>query len=156
MNEYNEFVQKLNKYEQIAVNVAKLINGIYPGQYQLYSDISSIKFYDDSVSITSGEYFKGSYDEEYMSFDPKWLFLSYEEITKIVTKQKELELSKKEIADRLKKVDEQLEKEKAELTNKIKKLIEDNHDKAMEIIADGGSVKDLIKALVLKDIKDEK
>lgn len=154
MGEYNEFVQTLNKYEQIAVNVAKLISNIYPKKYLLYSDISSIKFYDDSVSITSGEYYRGSYDEEYMSFDPKFLLLSVEEITEIVNKEKEndaiFQLQKEE---EKKRKDEQ---EKAELTNKLKKLIEDNHDKAMEIIADGGSVKDLIKALVLKDIKDEK
>lgn len=154
MNEYNDFIKNLNKYEQIAVNVAKLINSIYPKQYPLYSDYNTIKFYDDSVSITSGEYYRGSYDEEFMSFDPKWLFLSVEEITEIVNKEKEndeiIQLQKEEEKKR------KDELKKLELTNKI---VDENHDKIMEIIADGGclkmsgKIKDLIKTLVLKDEK---
>lgn len=79
-NEYQKFVADLEQLKARALYVGMLCNQYYPKKYPLYSDINDYTFFEDDISVKSGQSFRGSYDEEWLNFPSSWLFKADEEI----------------------------------------------------------------------------
>jgi hypothetical protein len=103
--------------EKRAYEVANLLNGLNSKMWEMFADTGELYFYDNSVSLNTNEYFRGSYDSTSMNFKSDYLFMSDEEIledAKILIEQaNETARQIKEASEKLSKIKTE-EKEKAE------------------------------------------
>ena len=67
--------------EKRAYEVANLLNGLNSKMWEMFAETGEFYFYDDSVSLNTAEYFRGSYDSTSMNFNPLYLNMTDEEIT---------------------------------------------------------------------------
>jgi len=67
--------------EKRAYEVANLLNGLNSKMWEMFADSGEFYFYDNSVSLNTAEYFRGSYDSTSMNFNSLYLNMTDEEIT---------------------------------------------------------------------------
>ena len=67
--------------EKRAYEVANLLNRLNSKMWKMLVDSGEFYFYEDSVSLNTHDYFRGSYDSTSMNFKSDYLFMSDEEIT---------------------------------------------------------------------------
>ncbi len=67
--------------EKRAYEVANLLNRLNSKMWEMFADSGEFYFYDDSVSLNTHDYFRGSYDSTSMSFNSLYLNMTDDEIT---------------------------------------------------------------------------
>jgi hypothetical protein len=67
--------------EKRAYEVANLLNRLNSKMWEMFADSGEFHFYDDSVSLNTHDYFRGSYDSTSMSFNSLYLNMTDDEIT---------------------------------------------------------------------------
>lgn len=108
--------------ENRAYEVANLLNKLNSSIWKMYSDSGEMYFYDDSVSLNTHDYFRGSYDSTSMDFNSDYLFMSDDEIiedaNRIIEFDKEKTRQIKEDKDKL--IMEQTEKKERDEYERLK------------------------------------
>ena len=108
--------------ENRAYEVANLLNKLNSSIWKMYSDSGEMYFYDDSVSLNTHDYFRGSYDSTSMHFNSDYLFMSDDEIiedaNRIIEFDKEKTRQIKEDKDKL--IMEQTEKKERDEYERLK------------------------------------
>jgi hypothetical protein len=66
--------------EKRAYEISKILNKLNFQMWEMFADTGELYFYDNSVSLNTNEYFRGSYDSTSMNFKSDYLFMSDEEI----------------------------------------------------------------------------
>jgi hypothetical protein len=125
---YLDLIKTKEVVENRAYEVSTLLNKLNSSMWGMYSDSGEMYFYDDSVSLNTHDYFRGSYDSTSMDFNSDYLFMSDDEIiedaNRIIEFDKEKTRQIKENKDKL-LIEQTEEKERIEyerLKNKYHKL----------------------------------
>lgn len=123
---YLDFIKTQEEVEKRAYEVANLLNKLNSKMWQMFADSGEFYFYEDSVSLNTHDYFRGSYDSTSMDFNPLYLNMTDDEITidanRIIEESEEKSRKIKESNDKIAKEKEE-EKERIEyerLKNKFK------------------------------------
>jgi hypothetical protein len=97
--------------ETRAYEVANLLNKLNSKMWPMFAESGEFYFYDDSVSLNTHDYFRGSYDSTSMDFNPLYLNMTDDEITidakRIIEEADEKARQIKEAKDKL--ITEQVE-----------------------------------------------
>ena len=103
--------------EKRAYEIANLLNRLNSKMWPMFAESGEFYFYEDSVSLNTHDYFKGSYDSTSMDFNPLYLNMTPEEIindaNRIIEEAKEKARKIKDAKDKL-AIEKAEEKEKAE------------------------------------------
>lgn len=103
--------------ENRAYEVANLLNRLNSKMWEMFADSGEFNFYDDSVSLNTHDYFRGSYDSTSMYFNSLYLNMTDDEITldanRIIEESEEKARKIKETKDKL-ILEHAEEREKAE------------------------------------------
>lgn len=79
---YLDFIKTREEVEGRAYEVANLLNKLNSMMWPMFAESGEFYFYDDSVSLSTHDYFRGSYDSTSMDFNPLYLNMTDEEILK--------------------------------------------------------------------------
>ena len=103
--------------EKRAYEVANLLNRLNSKMWEMFAETGEFYFYEDSVSLNTHDYFRGSYDSTSMNFNSLYLNMTDEEITldanRLIEEAEEKAKRIKEDRDKLIIIQAE-EKEKAE------------------------------------------
>jgi len=103
--------------ETRAYEVANLLNRLNSKMWPMFAESGEFYFYEDSVSLNTHDYFRGSYDSTSMDFNPLYLNMTPEEIindaNRIIEEAKEKAKQIQDAKDKL-AIEKVEEKEKAE------------------------------------------
>lgn len=123
---YLDLINTKEVVENRAYEVANLLNSLNSSIWKMYSDSGEMYFYDDSVSLNTHDYFRGSYDSTSMDFNSDYLFMSDDEIiedaNRIIEFDKEKTRQIKEAKDKL--IMEQTEKKEMDEYERLKSKYE--------------------------------
>jgi len=108
---YLDFIKTREEVEGRAYEVANLLNTLNSMMWHMFAESGEFYFYDDSVSLNTHDYFRGSYDSTSMDFNPLYLNMTDDEITldakRIIEEADEKARQIKEAKDKL--ITEQVE-----------------------------------------------
>jgi len=103
--------------EKRAYEIANLLNGLNSKMWEMFADSGEFYFYEDSISLNTHDYFRGSYDSTSMNFNPLYLNMADEEIIldakRIIEEAEDKARKIKDAKDKL-AIEKAEEKEKAE------------------------------------------
>jgi len=114
---YLDFIKTREEVEGRAYEVANLLNKLNSKMWPMFAESGEFYFYEDSVSLNTHDYFRGSYDSTSMDFNPLYLNMTPEEIindaNRIIEEAKEKAKQIQDAKDKL-AIEKAEEKEKAE------------------------------------------
>lgn len=89
LEEYDQFISVHRKFKARVLEVANLLNDLYPEKYEmLASETEAIFFYDDEIVVQTGLYKDGFFDETNLFMNYQFLFMDNDEITSKVINEK--------------------------------------------------------------------
>lgn len=103
--------------EKRAYEVANLLNRLNSKMWEMFAETGEFYFYEDSVSLNTHDYFRGSYDSTSMNFNSLYLNMTDEAIiedAKMLIDASELKANQIKEAKEKESLMREEEKEKAE------------------------------------------
>ena len=101
-NEVMNFLKLKEKADKRAEEIFKLLESLQEFKVSWFMNLSSITYEDGSIWFECNGCCMNEYDEEHFDCDIEYLYMSDEEITKLIKDKQEKERKKKEEEDKRK------------------------------------------------------